>query len=57
VSSPGASRIVTIRSGDVVHTPSGEWHWHGAAPQHLMTHRSLTHGPATWVDHLTEHDA
>ena len=25
--------IVTIRPGDVVYTPGGEWHWHGAAPE------------------------
>src|SRR5207253_11485452 len=24
--------IVTIRHGDVVYIPGGEWHWHGAAP-------------------------
>ena len=44
----------TIRPGDVVHTPSGEWHWHGAAPDHFMTHVSLTEGPATWGDHVTD---
>jgi quercetin dioxygenase-like cupin family protein len=27
--------IVTIRPGDVVHTPGGEWHWHAAAPGHF----------------------
>ncbi len=48
--------IFTIRAGDVVHTPSGEWHWHGAAPQHFMTHLSLTHGPATWGDHVADED-
>ena len=47
---------VTIRAGDVVHTPSGEWHWHGAAPDHLMTHLSLTHGPATWGEHVSDED-
>ncbi|MDX6356241.1 MAG: hypothetical protein QOF98_3144 [Streptomyces sp.] len=47
---------VTIRPGDVVHTPSGEWHWHGAAPDHFMTHLSLTEGPATWGDHVSESD-
>jgi quercetin dioxygenase-like cupin family protein len=46
--------IVAIRPGDVVHTPSGEWHWHGAAPDHLMTHLSITEGPATWGDHVTD---
>ncbi|MGH9258413.1 MAG: (R)-mandelonitrile lyase [Acidimicrobiales bacterium] len=51
--------IVAIRAGDVVHTPSGEWHWHGAAAEHLMTHLSLTQGPATWGDHVgdDEYDA
>ena len=46
--------VVPIRAGDVVHTPSGEWHWHGAAPEHLMTHLSLTEGPPTWGDHVTD---
>ena len=46
--------IVTIRPGDVVHTPSGEWHWHGAAPNHFMAHLSLTQGPATWGEHVTD---
>jgi quercetin dioxygenase-like cupin family protein len=45
---------VTIRPGDVAYTPSGEWHWHGAAPDHLMTHLSLTEGPATWGNHVTD---
>lgn len=45
-------RMITIRPGDVVHTPSGEWHWHGAAPDHFMTHLSITEGPATWGDHV-----
>jgi quercetin dioxygenase-like cupin family protein len=48
--------IITIRAGDVVHTPSGEWHWHGAAPDHWMTHLSLTEGPASWGDHTTEEE-
>jgi quercetin dioxygenase-like cupin family protein len=46
--------IVTIRPGDVIHTPSEEWHWHGAAPNHLMTHLSLTEGPANWGNHVTD---
>jgi quercetin dioxygenase-like cupin family protein len=48
--------MVTIRPGDVVHTGSGEWHWHGAAPEHLMTHLSITEGAATWGDHVTDED-
>ncbi len=25
-----------IRAGDVVYTPAGEWHWHGATPNDYM---------------------
>ena len=46
--------IVTIRPGDVVHTPDDEWHWHGATPDHFMTHLSMTEGDATWGEHVTE---
>ncbi len=46
----------TIRVGDVVHTRSGEWHWHGAAPYQLMTDLSLTNGLATWGEHVSEDD-
>ena len=53
VQSRGES-IVAIRPGDVVHTPSGEWHWHGAAPDHFMTHLSLTEGAPTWGEHVTD---
>ena len=46
--------VVPIRSGDVVQTPADEWHWHGAAPDHFMTHLSLTEGDAEWGDHVTD---
>ena len=26
-------------------TPPGEWHWHGAAPEHFMTHLAMWEGP------------
>ena len=48
--------VATIRIGDVVHTPADEWHWHGAAPDHLMTHFSITEGDATWGDHVTDQE-
>ena len=35
-------------------TPDGEQHWHGAAGDHFMTHVSITSGPATWGDHVTD---
>ena len=53
--------IVNIRSGDVIHTPADEWHWHGAAPDHFMTHLSMTEGVAPdagpemeWGAHVTD---
>jgi quercetin dioxygenase-like cupin family protein len=46
--------VVTIRPGDTIHTPADEWHWHGAAPDHFMTHLSLTEGDAQWGDHVTD---
>lgn len=46
--------LVTIRAGDVVYTPGGEWHWHGAAPDHFMTHLAVAEGEASWGDHVTE---
>ncbi len=39
-------QIVEIRAGDSVYTPPGEWHWHGAAPDHFMTHLAMWEAPA-----------
>ena len=38
---------IRISSGDLVHTPPGEVHWHGALPHSPMTHLSHTTGGAT----------
>jgi gentisate 1,2-dioxygenase len=52
--------IEEIRAGDVVYTPAGEWHWHGAVPDHFMIHLSITEAPpgdqpeADWGDHVTD---
>ena len=48
------SAAVEIRAGDVVFTPDGEEHWHGAAPDHFMTHLSMTEGDASWGEHVTD---
>ena len=50
-----------IRPGEVIYTPPAEWHWHGAAPDHFMTHQSILevddHGnSATWGDHVTDEE-
>jgi quercetin dioxygenase-like cupin family protein len=53
VQSRGGQRVA-IRPGDVVLTPDDEWHWHGAAPDHFMTHLSITEGDAEWGAHVTD---
>ena len=35
-------QIEEIRAGDIVYTSADQWHWHGAAPGHFMTHFSIT---------------
>ena len=46
--------IVTIRAGDVVVASAGEWHWHGAAPDHVMTHLVVSEGDAIWGDQVVD---
>jgi len=46
--------VVIIRPGDVVRIAGGEEHWHGAAPDHFMTHIAITEGDTEWGDHLTD---
>jgi quercetin dioxygenase-like cupin family protein len=51
--------IVDIRAGDVIRTPGDEWHWHGAAPDHFMTHLSITEAvpggsEIEWGEHVTD---
>ena|SRR5439155_12487060 len=38
--------VVEIRPGDTIRTPPGEWHWHGASPEHFMTHLAMWEAPA-----------
>jgi quercetin dioxygenase-like cupin family protein len=52
--------IVEIRPGDTVYTPAREWHWHGAAPDHFMTHLAMWEAPAEggpeteWGEQVTD---
>jgi quercetin dioxygenase-like cupin family protein len=51
--------VLEIRPGDTIHTPPGEWHWHGAAPDHFLTHLTLYEADGdgaevTWGDHVTD---
>jgi quercetin dioxygenase-like cupin family protein len=49
-------RIVVLQPGDTVFAPAGEWHWHGAAPDHLMTHLAMSEGHAEWGQHVTDEE-
>ncbi len=41
---------VAVGPGDVVYSPPGEVHWHGAAPESSMMHLSITDvGPYGWL--------
>ena len=54
--------VVVMRPGDTVYTPPGEWHWHGAAPTHFMTHLAMWEAPdpasgkaeTEWGEHVTD---
>jgi quercetin dioxygenase-like cupin family protein len=36
--------ILELRPGDVVWTPPGEWHWHGATAGNFMAHIAIWEG-------------
>lgn len=42
--------INELRPGDSISTPPGEWHWHGAAPDHFMTHLAIWEAAADGAD-------
>jgi quercetin dioxygenase-like cupin family protein len=51
--------LIEIRAGDTIRTPPGEWHWHGAAPDHFMTHIAMWEAPgegpeSEWGEHVTD---
>jgi quercetin dioxygenase-like cupin family protein len=53
------SEVIEIRAGDTVHTPPGEWHWHGAAPDRFMTHLAIFEATAEgaeseWGEQVTD---
>ena len=54
-------QISELRPGDIVRAEPDEWHWHGAAPDHFMTHLSITEAPyddarseMSWGAHVTD---
>jgi quercetin dioxygenase-like cupin family protein len=45
--------LLTLRPGDVIRINGNEEHWHGAAPNHFMTHIAITEGDTQWGNHLS----
>lgn len=55
--------VIEMGPGDTVYTAPGEWHWHGAAPDHFMSHLAMWEvlgegeGPeTTWGDLVTDEE-
>ncbi|MEN2738380.1 cupin domain-containing protein [Microbacterium sp. X-17] len=53
---------IEVRTGDLVYTPPGEWHWHGAAPDTAMSHFAIflggddEHPDAEWGGYVTDEE-
>jgi quercetin dioxygenase-like cupin family protein len=53
--------VEEIHAGDSVYFEPGENHWHGAAPNRLMTHVAMQEAddsgsPVTWGRHVTDNE-
>jgi quercetin dioxygenase-like cupin family protein len=52
--------IREIRAGDVIWTPPGEKHWHGAAPEGSMTHMAIQEAldgkVVDWMEKVTDEE-
>ncbi len=51
--------VLVLRPGDTVQIAPGERHWHGAAPDHAMTHLALQEADASgnhseWLEHVSD---
>ena len=50
--------VILMRSGDTIHTPPGEEHWHGAIRDNMMCHLALVEHDdgqsATWLEPVTD---
>jgi quercetin dioxygenase-like cupin family protein len=45
-----------IASGDTVHIPAGEEHWHGAAADTYLLHLAVSIGATDWLDEVSDGD-
>lgn len=50
-------QVIIMKPGDTVYTPPDEEHWHGALPDHFMTHLGMWEGDDTaWGDHISDEE-
>ena len=46
-----------LEAGDVIHVREGEWHFHGATPDHPLVHVAVNGGgDAVWGDPVTDEE-
>jgi quercetin dioxygenase-like cupin family protein len=45
-----------LQTGDTVHIPAGEEHWHGAAPGSYLLHLAVSVGATDWLDAVGDDD-
>ena len=53
--------LLELHAGEIVDTGPGEWHWHGAAPDHFMTHLAMWEAPdegleSEWAEHVSDEE-
>lgn len=50
-------KIIEACPGEVIYTPPGQEHWHGAAPGQFMTHIALWEtDDVNWLDHVSDYE-
>lgn len=49
-------QVSAVEAGDVIWTGPDEEHWHGASPDTMMTHTSVSHGQTDWHEEVAPAD-
>ncbi|MEN2738445.1 cupin domain-containing protein [Microbacterium sp. X-17] len=48
--------IQVVAAGDIVWTPPGEEHWHGASPDTFVTYKAISMGTSTFLREVTDEE-
>ena len=48
--------VVTVRAGDMIWTPPGVRHWHGASKARYLLHTAVTVGATNWEQAVSDED-